>query len=114
MINSMVLPLRIEPYQKISPVFWTYSIHDKAKIFDNAGFEVAEVETMFVANEICSILNHHGEVIEALTSASCQLKECGITNKQIDKVLQRCEEIYKSKKYYNDSFLDGDTNQSLN
>jgi hypothetical protein len=93
----MVMPLEVKPYTKYIPVFHFHDVQYKAKIYDRCGYEIAEVENEFVANEICGILNHYSDVVEALKWCTKIIEETDKDNYNLEYlkgIIETCDEIY--------------------
>lgn len=94
-LNSIVSgELTVKPFQKNVPVLWTYNIKQKAKIYDSCGYEVAEVESEFIAEEVAAILNHYQELTECLEEAVGILNNVDFDYSRGRDALKVCKEIY--------------------
>jgi D-mannonate dehydratase len=100
MINTMVMPLTAEDSKKKIPVLWTYDIVERAKIRDRCGFEVAEVESRFVANEIVGILNNYNETTKLFKEAIETMKSLGVDVTKFEKHYQVLKSVYEAPDPY--------------
>lgn len=97
MINTMVLPVRADDFIKKVPALWSYDFVDKAKIYDSCGFEIAEVETRFVANEIVGILNSYNETTRLFKEMATKLNAAGIDTSIYEAHISLLTEVYNAE-----------------